>query len=133
MTWIFLPHLLPLCSTPSPRARAVMARRAVCAPETHRQSASGGRRLRRLDLVWVTPSPPRVRRAWDTPTSSIRCRPGGDMDAWRAATGPDPDQVTLRRQVLRVLAQHPAGLTPGEIASQLGLTTSLARVLRAMV
>jgi DNA-binding IclR family transcriptional regulator len=54
------------------------------------------------------------------------------MDAWRAATGPDPDQVTLRRQVLRVLAQHPAGLTPGEIASQLGLTTSLARVLRAM-
>jgi DNA-binding IclR family transcriptional regulator len=31
-----------------------------------------------------------------------------------------------------VLAQHPAGLTPGEIASQLGLTTSLARLLQVM-
>lgn len=35
-------------------------------------------------------------------------------------------------QVLRVLAQHPAGLAPGEIASQLGLTTSLTRLLRTM-
>ena len=38
----------------------------------------------------------------------------------------------LRRQVLRILEQHPAGLTPGEIASQLGLTTSLMHLLQAM-
>lgn len=48
------------------------------------------------------------------------------------ATLPDPDQWRLQQQVLRVLAQHPAGLTPGEIASQLGLTTPLTRVLRTM-
>ena len=54
------------------------------------------------------------------------------MDLFRAAPVPDPNQGTLRRQILGVLAQHPAGLTPGEIASQLGLTTSLARVLRTM-
>ena len=36
------------------------------------------------------------------------------------------------QQILRVLAQHPAGLAPGEIASQLGLTTSLTRQLRTM-
>jgi hypothetical protein len=53
------------------------------------------------------------------------------MDALRAATVPDPAQVTLRRQVVRVPAQHPAGLTSGAIASQLGLTTSLACMLRA--
>ena len=38
----------------------------------------------------------------------------------------------LRQLILHVLAQHPAGLTPGEIASQLGLTTSLTATLRAM-
>jgi len=54
------------------------------------------------------------------------------MDAWFAAPWPAPEQVPLRQQVLWVLAQHPAGLTPGEIASQLGLTTSLTRVLRTM-
>jgi DNA-binding IclR family transcriptional regulator len=54
------------------------------------------------------------------------------MDAFHAATLSDPDQVMLQRQILRVLAQHPAGLTPGEIASQLGLTTSLTRMLRTM-
>ena len=42
------------------------------------------------------------------------------------------DDAPLQRQVLRILAQHPAGLTPGEIASQLGLTTSLTHVLKAM-
>jgi DNA-binding IclR family transcriptional regulator len=36
------------------------------------------------------------------------------------------------QQVLRVLAQHPAGLAPGEVASQLGLTTSLSRLLQTM-
>jgi len=41
------------------------------------------------------------------------------------------DRETVQ-QVLRVLAQHPAGLAPGEIASQLGLTTSLTRLLRTM-
>ena len=50
----------------------------------------------------------------------------------RTVTLSEPEQLALRRQVLQVLAQHPAGLMPGEIASQLGLTTSLARVLRAM-
>ena len=38
------------------------------------------------------------------------------------ATGPRDDEP-LQQQVLRILGQHPAGLTPGEIASQLGLTT----------
>ena len=42
------------------------------------------------------------------------------------------DDVPLQWQVLRILGQHPAGLTPGEIASQLGLTTSLTHVLQAM-
>jgi DNA-binding IclR family transcriptional regulator len=47
------------------------------------------------------------------------------------ATGPRDDE-RLRQQVLRILSQHPAGLTPGEIASQLGLTTSLRRLLQTM-
>ena len=47
------------------------------------------------------------------------------------ATRPRDDE-RLRRQVLRVLEQHPAGLTPGEIASQLALTTSLTPLLQAM-
>jgi DNA-binding IclR family transcriptional regulator len=34
--------------------------------------------------------------------------------------------------ILHVLAQHPAGLTPGAVASQLGLTTSLTATLQAM-
>ena len=42
------------------------------------------------------------------------------------------DDKPLRQQVLRILEQHPAGLTPGEIASQLGLTTSLTHLLQAM-
>jgi DNA-binding IclR family transcriptional regulator len=42
------------------------------------------------------------------------------------------DDAPLQQQVLRILEQHPAGLTPGEIASQLGLTTSLRHVLQAM-
>jgi DNA-binding MarR family transcriptional regulator len=47
------------------------------------------------------------------------------------ATGPRDDEL-LRQQVLRILGQHPAGLTPGEIASQLGLTTSLTHLLQSM-
>jgi DNA-binding IclR family transcriptional regulator len=47
------------------------------------------------------------------------------------ATGPRDDEP-LRQQVLRILEQHPAGLTPGEIASQLGLTTSLTTLLQTM-
>ena len=47
------------------------------------------------------------------------------------ATRPRDDEP-LRRQVLRILEQHPAGLTPGEIASQLGLTTSLTHLLQRM-
>jgi DNA-binding IclR family transcriptional regulator len=47
------------------------------------------------------------------------------------ATGSRDDE-RLRQQVLRILSQHPAGLTPGEIASQLGLTTSLRRLLQIM-
>jgi hypothetical protein len=43
-----------------------------------------------------------------------------------------PTPEALRRLILHVLAQHPAGLTPGEVASQLGLTTSLTATLRAM-
>jgi DNA-binding IclR family transcriptional regulator len=51
----------------------------------------------------------------------------------QATTTPGPrDDEPLRRQVLRILGQHPAGLTPGEIASQLGLTTSLTPLLQAM-
>jgi DNA-binding MarR family transcriptional regulator len=42
------------------------------------------------------------------------------------------DAAPLQRQILRVLAQHPAGLTPGEIASQLGLTAPLSRILKLM-
>jgi DNA-binding MarR family transcriptional regulator len=47
------------------------------------------------------------------------------------ATGPRDDEL-LRQQVLRILGHHPAGLTPGEIASQLGLTTSLTHLLQSM-
>ncbi len=47
------------------------------------------------------------------------------------ATGPRDDEL-LRQQVLRILEQHPAGLAPGEIASQLGLTTSLTSLLQTM-
>jgi DNA-binding IclR family transcriptional regulator len=47
------------------------------------------------------------------------------------ATGPRDDEH-LRQQVLRILSQHPAGLTPGGVASQLGLTTSLRRLLQTM-
>jgi DNA-binding MarR family transcriptional regulator len=47
------------------------------------------------------------------------------------ATGPRDDEP-LRQQVLRILGHHPAGLTPGEIASQLGLTTSLTHLLRTI-
>jgi DNA-binding IclR family transcriptional regulator len=51
----------------------------------------------------------------------------------QVTTAPGPrDDGPLRRQVLRILGQHPAGLTPGEIASQLGLTTSLTHLLQAM-
>jgi len=42
------------------------------------------------------------------------------------------DAAPIQRQILRVLAQHPAGLAPGEIASQLGLPTSLTRLLKVM-
>jgi DNA-binding IclR family transcriptional regulator len=54
------------------------------------------------------------------------------MDAHAMAATGHYDDEPLRRQVLRILEQHPAGLTPGEIASQLGLTTSLTRLLQAM-
>jgi DNA-binding IclR family transcriptional regulator len=56
-----------------------------------------------------------------------------DEQATRAsgATGSHDDEP-LRQQVLHILGQHPAGLTPGEIASQLGLTTSLTHLLRTM-
>ena len=47
------------------------------------------------------------------------------------ATGPR-DNEPLWQQVLRILVQHPASLTPGEIASQLGLTTSLTHLLQTM-
>jgi DNA-binding IclR family transcriptional regulator len=46
---------------------------------------------------------------------------------------PTPEEEAMQQQILRVLAQHPAGLTPGALASQLGLTTSLTAVLRTMV
>ena len=48
------------------------------------------------------------------------------------AIAASPGDNEIVQQILRVLAQHPAGLAPGEIASQLGLTVSLTRVLRAM-
>ena len=47
------------------------------------------------------------------------------MDAQTTTATGHRDDEPLRRQVLRILGQHPAGLTPGEIASQLGLPTSL--------
>ena len=47
------------------------------------------------------------------------------------AAPPHRDEETVQ-QIRRVLAQHPAGLTPGEIASQLGRTTSLTRLLQTM-
>ena len=48
----------------------------------------------------------------------------------QAPLAPTPE--ALQQLILRVLAQHPAGLTPGAIASQLGLTTSLTATLQAM-
>jgi DNA-binding IclR family transcriptional regulator len=54
------------------------------------------------------------------------------MDAQTTIDTGHRDDEPLRRQVLRILGQHPAGLTPGEIASQLGLTTSLTHLLQAM-
>jgi DNA-binding IclR family transcriptional regulator len=54
------------------------------------------------------------------------------MDQYPTAAPLSYTDTRLRQQVLRVLAQHPAGFTPGEIASQLGLTTSLARLLQVM-
>jgi DNA-binding MarR family transcriptional regulator len=54
------------------------------------------------------------------------------MDAHATTATGHRDDEPLRRQVLRILGQHPAGLTPGEIASQLGLTTSLTPLLQAM-
>jgi hypothetical protein len=48
----------------------------------------------------------------------------------QARLAPPPE--VLRPLILHVLAQHPAGLTPGAIASQLGLTTSLTATLRDM-
>ena len=50
------------------------------------------------------------------------------MDAHATTATGHHDDEPLRWQVLRILGQHPAGLTPGEIASQLGLTTSLTRL-----
>lgn len=55
------------------------------------------------------------------------------MDAHATTATGHHDDEPLRWQVLRILEQHPAGLTPGEIASQLGLTTSLTRLLQAVV
>jgi DNA-binding IclR family transcriptional regulator len=48
----------------------------------------------------------------------------------QARLAPTPE--ALRQLILDVLAQHPAGLTPGAVASQLGLTTSLTATLQAM-
>jgi hypothetical protein len=48
----------------------------------------------------------------------------------QARLAPTPEE--LRQLILHVLAQHPAGLTPGAVASQLGLTTSLTATLQAM-
>jgi hypothetical protein len=48
----------------------------------------------------------------------------------QARLAPTPE--ALRQLILDVLAQHPAGLTPGAVASQLGLTTSLTGTLQAM-
>jgi DNA-binding IclR family transcriptional regulator len=50
----------------------------------------------------------------------------------RSAAALLPGDSATVQQIVRVLAQHPAGLTPGEIASQLGLTTSLTRLLHVM-
>ena len=50
------------------------------------------------------------------------------MPQARLASTPE----ALRQLILDVLAQHPAGLTPGAVASQLGLTTSLIGTLQAM-
>ena len=46
---------------------------------------------------------------------------------------PTPEEEALQQQILRAFAQHPAGLTSGALASQLGLTTALTAILRAMV
>ena len=54
------------------------------------------------------------------------------MDAHATTATGHHDDEPLQRPVLRVLGQHPAGLTPGEIASQLGLPTSLTSLLQAM-
>lgn len=42
------------------------------------------------------------------------------------------DPASLRALILRILRQHPAGLNAGEIASQLGVLTSLTPTLKAM-
>jgi DNA-binding MarR family transcriptional regulator len=54
------------------------------------------------------------------------------MDAHATIATAHHDDEPLRWQVLRILGQYPAGLAPGEIASQVGLTTSLTRLLQAM-
>jgi hypothetical protein len=54
----------------------------------------------------------------------------GAQQTPQARLAPTPE--ALRQLILHVLAQHPAGLTPGAVASQLGLTTSLTATLRAM-
>ena len=54
------------------------------------------------------------------------------MDEQATTTTRPRDDERLRQQVLLVVEQRPAGLTPGEIASQLGLTTSLTHLLQTM-
>jgi hypothetical protein len=54
----------------------------------------------------------------------------GAQQALLARLAPTPE--ALRQLILHILAQHPAGLTPGAVASQLGLTTSLTATLQAM-
>jgi hypothetical protein len=54
----------------------------------------------------------------------------GSQQTPQVRRAPSPDAI--RPLILHVLAQHPAGLTPGAVASQLGLTTSLTATLRAM-
>ena len=44
----------------------------------------------------------------------------------QAPTAPEHrDDVPLRRQVLRILGQHPAGLSPGEIAALIASVASV--------
>jgi len=54
------------------------------------------------------------------------------MDEQATTATSSRDDEPLRRQVLRILEQHPAGLTPGEIAPQLALTASLTHLLQIM-